>query len=66
MDIGTSAQELLKLYPELVSYDSVNDIYAVDYVKLSVIALAAVDTLYDRLKSTEDRLKVIEDKLAKL
>lgn len=66
IDIGTSAQELLKLYPELVSYDSVNDIYAVDYVKLSVIALAAVDTLYDRLKSTEDRLKVIEDKLAKL
>ena len=66
MDIGTSAQELLNLYPELVSYDSVNDIYAVDYVKLSVIALAAVDTLYDRLKATEDRLKVIEDKLAKL
>lgn len=66
MDLGTSAQELLKLYPELVSYDSVNDIYAVDYVKLSVIALAAVDTLYDRLKATEDRLKVIEDKLAKL
>lgn len=66
IDIGTSAQELLKLYPELVSYDEVNDVYAVDYVKLSVIALAAVDTLYDRLKSTEDRLKAIEDKLSKL
>lgn len=64
LNIGTSAQELMKLYPELVSYDSVKDEYSVDYAKLSVIALSAVDVLYKQNLSFEQRLAKLEAKLS--
>ena len=48
VQIGTSAQELAKYYPELVSVDD-NGEFAVSYERLSVVALAAVDKLYDEI-----------------
>lgn len=69
VNIGTSAQELQKVYPELVSTDD-NGYLAVSYEKLSVIALAAVDKLHEEnnsLKKENDelkeRLRKIEEKL---
>ena len=55
--IGVSAQEIKEIYPEIVSGD---DRLTVDYTKLSVIALAAVDELHKR-KNVE-----LESRLAKL
>ena len=65
LHIGTSAQEVQKLFPELVN--NVNGYLTVAYDKLSIIALKAVDDLYEmvselrkqniKLKSKVDRLE---------
>lgn len=60
--IGISAQEVQKLYPEIVNTNE-DGYLSVDYAKLSVIALKAVDVLYNQNKDFERRLKEIEDKL---
>ena len=60
--IGTSAQELQKIYPELV--DTLEDgTLIVSYDTLSVIALKGVDVLYEKYKSLEERLNKIEKML---
>ena len=56
LQIGTSAQELMKVYPECVHYDESLDRYSVNYQKLSIIALAAIDKLHDRVVELEKKL----------
>lgn len=53
--IGVSAQEVQKLYPEVVNEDE-DGYLSVDYAKLSVIALKAVDELYSRLLKLEAKI----------
>ena len=60
--IGTSAQKLKEIYPELVSENEDGKL-AVSYEKLSIIALAAIDKLYKENEELKDRLKRIEEKL---
>ena len=57
-NIGTIAQELYKVYPELVNGEVGN--MTGDYAKLSIIALAAIDKLEDRIKQLEDKLSAYE------
>lgn len=56
LQIGTSAQELKKIYPECVNYDEVSDRYSVNYQKLSIIALAAIDKLHDEINELKSRI----------
>jgi hypothetical protein len=60
--IGIIAQDIQKLYPELVSKDSDTGLLSVAYDKLSVITLEAIDSLYNEHKRLKDRV----DKLEKL
>lgn len=59
-NIGTSAQAIQKIYPELVS-ESNDGTLVVDYNKLSVIALKAVDELHAENQELKDRLTKLEE-----
>lgn len=58
--IGTIAQDLQKVYPEFV--ETGDDGYlVVDYAKLSMIPLKAVDMLYDEVNKLKDELKTVKE-----
>ena len=59
MHLGVSAQEIQEIYPEIVD-ENEEGFLSVDYAKLSVIALTAVDELNNRLNSIEERLSRLE------
>lgn len=58
--IGTSAQKLQKLFPEIVTENTLG-ILQVDYSKLSVVALAAIDALYERILDLENKITYLEN-----
>ena len=60
--LGVSAQEIKELYPEIVTEGS-DGFLKVDYAKLSVVALKAVDILNAKNKELEERLARIEKAL---
>lgn len=58
--IGTIAQDLQKVYPEFV--ETGEDGYmSVDYAKLSIIPLKAVDLLYDEVNKLKDEIKTVKE-----
>ena len=56
LEIGTSAQKLAEIYPECVYHNEVSDHYSVNYSKLAIVALAAIDKLYDEISELKSRL----------
>ena len=58
--IGTSAQKLKEVYPELVSDDG--DIMSVAYENLSIVALAAIDKLHAEIERLEARIQQLESR----
>ena len=55
--LGVIAQDVQKIYPEIVS--TIDDHLTVDYAKLSVIALDAVDQLNNELKEVKEKLNKV-------
>lgn len=65
LHLGTSAQELQKLYPELVESDD-NGFLQVSYEKLSIIALSAIDTLYRQVTVLNNHNSKLEERINQL
>jgi cell division protein ZapA (FtsZ GTPase activity inhibitor) len=63
--IGVSAQEIKKLYPEIV-FENEEGNLMLDYSKLSVIALSAVDALNEKNKKLENKAKRLETRIRKI
>ena len=63
VNIGTSAQKLKKVYPELVDGDEKKEMLSVSYEKLSVIALAAIDKLHEENERLKEKIALLEDKI---
>lgn len=64
--IGLVAQDVQKLYPELVEVDENTGLLSLAYDKLSVIALAAVDKLHEEIGSLQKKNTDLEDRINKL
>ena len=62
VDLGTSAQKVRELYPELVGGDD-DTTLSVDYAKLSIIALKAVDKLHEENEMLKAELDMIKKHL---
>lgn len=58
--LGMIAQDVQKLYPELVSMDKNTGYLSLAYDKLSVIALEAIDTLYEEYKQLKEHVNKLE------
>ena len=65
LHLGTSAQELQKLYPELVEADD-NGFLQVSYEKLSIIALSAIDALYQQVTVLNNNNSKLEERIKQL
>ena len=63
MYIGTSAQEVQKVYPELVATNTETGELSVDYPKLSMVALKAVDVLYEENQKMKQEMEVMKKEL---
>lgn len=64
--IGMIAQEVQKLYPELVNKDEDTGYLSLAYDQLSVIALKAIDKLYAMIKDVQDENKQLKERLNQL
>ena len=65
LHIGTSAQAVQEIYPEIVNEDE-NGTLSVAYDKLSIVALKAIDKLNEEITSLKDKNKELEDRISKL
>lgn len=65
IEIGTSAQKVQSYFPEIVS-ENEDGILSVDYSKLSVIALSAIDKLNEENKELKNRINNLENEFKKL
>lgn len=63
--LGVIAQDIEKIAPEIVSTDD-SGIKSVSYGLLSVLALSAIDQLYDKIQLLESKNKTLENRLDKI
>jgi hypothetical protein len=63
--LGVIAQDIEKIAPEIVSTDD-SGIKSVSYSLLSVLALSAIDQLYDKIQLLESKNKTLENRLDKI
>lgn len=67
VSIGSSAQQLRSIFPELTSYDSYNDMYGIRYATAGYcIGLQGIKELYTRFLPVENKVKILESRVQNL
>ena len=64
--LGLLAQEVAKLFPQLVQYDEREDIYTIGYAGFSVLAIQAIREQQDIIDTQRDRLDTLESQVSEL
>ncbi len=59
------AQDVEKIYPELISYDEKEDLYHLDYSTTGIVAVKAVQELKAEKDALEERVATLEKELSK-
>lgn len=59
LDLGITAQSVEQLFPQIV--DNTDGVKCVSYSKLSVVALAAIDKLNEKIKELEAEIKDLKE-----
>ena len=59
-NIGVIAQEVLEVFPELVSIDHHDGMYCVNYGSLAAVSIQAVKELHQQVKALQERLAALE------
>jgi len=61
--IGLLAQDVAEVYPEAVSYDSINDRYSLNYMVLVAPLIEAVKELKATVKAQADEITALKDEI---
>ena len=61
--IGFIAEEMLKIYPEFVSYNSDGKITGINYTKLTAVLVQGVKELVNILQDQQNQIDTINKKL---
>lgn len=64
--IGMVAQDVMEIYPEVVTYDSEEGIYHMNYDAFGVIAIKAIQKQHELLEVKSDRIDDLEERLVKM
>jgi hypothetical protein len=64
--VGYIAQYVEPMFPDMVEYDEISDVYGVKKQTLIPIMHKGINQLYDQTKDHESRIKVLEDELRAL
>ena len=65
LNIGTSAQKMLEICPEVVKTNK-DGFMMVDYSKLSLLALRGIRLQQNKIKSLEKKISDLDERLKKL
>ena len=63
---GFLAQEVAKVFPEVVNYDEKTDSYLMDYSSFGVIAIAALQEQQSEMKALQQENEALETRLQAL
>jgi hypothetical protein len=62
--IGFVAQDILPLFPELVTYSEADALYGVNYSGFSVVAIRAIQELQEDLRQRDRKIDELEQRIA--
>ena len=65
-EIGLVAQQTEEVFPELVNYDELNDLYTLDYSRVGVLAIQAIQEQQQLLRTQQHLIDELQAKVRQL